>query len=132
MAVEFKYHRERSSTLPKPQLAGGLFSDLSRLAIAHSLWHCACYFVYLSDPIMVEYLSQVRHGCADFATCEVGDVIVIGPERVASRSKTFIRALNGFVNAGTVECVFSTMVSEHRYLRIFSVQHAPGPEYSFA
>lgn len=131
IATEFKFHREKIAGLPLPQLAGGIMSDLFRLAIAHAAWECDCYFVYLTDPTMATYLRKPRSGCADLIDASPGTALPIGVERLKGRTSTFLRALNGFANPGTVTCVLSDALPGDLHLWIFKVAHVPDAVYDW-
>jgi hypothetical protein len=130
-AAEFKFHRERASTLPKPQLAGGLFGDLARLAIAHHSWECRCYFVYVTDHTMMTYLKRDTHGCADLVCTPKGGTVAFGPRRLKGLSRTFVQSTNGFLEPGTAVCVTSSMISCDYELRVFRVEHTPDAIYDW-
>lgn len=125
LAAEFKYHREVFSTLPKPQLAGGIFSDLFRLGIAHLRLKCQCYFIYLTDPAMNGYLKNPKYGCATVFSLPVGSRIPLGIGTLQGKPVTFRRIVNGYTNSIEVEAVFRTELANSRQLHVYSVEHVP-------
>ncbi len=124
LVVEFKYHRARATTLPKPQLAGGIVSDLFRLAVAHETWGCDCYLVYVTDSVMATYLKQPRHGCRDLLFSPVGEAVPLGEQSLVLKSKTFVKALNGFMSNAIVSCISATELPHSYEVRVFKVSHA--------
>lgn len=131
LAAEFKYHRERGSALPMPALAGGIFADLARLAVAHHAWKCPCYFIYLTDERMMKYLTQPRHGCNDIVCSRKGESVEFNSERLATRGKTFLKATNGFMEPGSALCVEASSISAEYALRVFRIEHKPDALYSY-
>jgi hypothetical protein len=68
---EFKFHRASKSTSPKPQKAGSLFKDISRLAsLADST--CSCFVIYLTCSEMATYFKTNESNYSSFWQCETG------------------------------------------------------------
>jgi hypothetical protein len=132
IAAEFKFHRQKDAPLPAPQLAGGIFADLARLGVAHHAWKCPCYFVYLTDSAMLDYLRQEQHGCCDFVLCPVGQSIVYDVTRLRGRSDTFLKALGRYLEPVKAICVDRRTISSQYELRVFRVEHTPSGIYDYA
>ena len=90
LAVEFKFHRKKRSSLPSPQLAGGLVSDLFRLAHAHHAWSCPCYMVYVTDERMARYLSTERSRFSHLMDAPVGSQVEISLDSLRDVTPTFL------------------------------------------
>jgi hypothetical protein len=131
LAVEFKYHREKLSTLPKPKLAGGIFSDLFRLGVAHANMRCECYFIYLTDSTMYRYLLTQNSQCSDIFALPERSRLTLGFESLIGKSPTFLSALNGFMNPIQVEVLLKAKLDNELWLSVFSVEHVPDNIYNW-
>lgn len=132
MIVEFKYHRAKFASQPKPQLAGGLYCDLFRLAFAQAKTKARAYLIYVTDAGMAEYLSKVKHRSHDLFLLEPGASCSIGPESSVGRRKTFLKALSEFHGyPATVRCLYRRdLLREHRVI-VFGITHIPAPVYEW-
>lgn len=131
LILEFKYHRIAAATQPKPQLAGGIFRDLFRLAYAQATWRSTALFVYATDAGMADYLRRPRHGLDRFFDLAPGQTLEVGAESVQGRSPTFVKSLEGFLYPGAITCVRKLSLPSDQHLRVYSVEHKPAAIYRY-
>ena len=118
-AIEFKYDRRKKSTSPKPQKAGKLFHDLSRLLqVQRSI---SRYFVYVTDKEMADYLAKPSHGVRDFFEIETGGALQLGESYFAGLCKTFHEEMGIWPGIATVRAVHVTHLPHDHHLRIYGL-----------
>jgi len=128
LAMEFKFHREKWSTPPKPKLAGEVFSDLFRLGEVHARFKCACCFVYLSDRTMCDYLKTKKSGCSNLFSLQEGAKLELGASSLNGKSLTFLRSLKTFFNPIEVTVLLKVKIEEMELI-VISVEHIPDSVY---
>jgi hypothetical protein len=132
MIVEFKYHRTKLASQPKPQLAGSLYCDLFRLAFAQAKIRSQAFLVYVTDKGMAEYLSKPKHDSHGLFLLGEGASITIGSATIARRPNTFLKALKGFSGyPATIRCAYRRDFRNGEELVVFSVTHLPDTVYDW-
>jgi len=117
---EFKFHRVSKSTSPKPQKAGSLFKDISRLAsLAAS--NRSCVVVYLTCSEMATYFKANESNYSRFWECETGSDFVYDQPFLTRTTPTFQRA-SGDHHLSRVHVEFSAALADGYHLRIFNVR----------
>ncbi|HEX6751356.1 MAG TPA: hypothetical protein VF092_28955 [Longimicrobium sp.] len=129
--VEFKFHRMKQAVQPKPQLAGGLYRDLFRLAFAQAKTGAKAFLVYITDRGMADYLEQPKHGCSEIFLLAEESSVDIGSRSLHGKSKTFSHALDGFLYPATVRCAYRREFSNGQQLIIFSIKHLRAEVYEW-
>lgn len=123
--IEFKYHRPIPSgaNAPRPQLAGGLFKDLFRLARfepENDAKKLNRLFIYVTAQEMNQYLSSKRNGLNGFYGMPNGEILTIDAQFVRDKSKTFVKSC-GDITELSVKMEYATNLSASHHLRIWSV-----------
>jgi len=121
-AIEFKYDRQIPSgkNLPRPQKAGAVFNDLSRLARIAGRTRMRCLFIYLTDREMAGYLSNPDNGLADFFSLRPGQALKIDGPYILGKSSTFQKAVGGSFQTELVSFYAAGLPKQHQ-LRIYEV-----------
>ncbi len=118
--VEFKFHRATKSNSPKPQKAGSLFKDISRLApLASGNQHCLV--VYLTCYEMARYFAKNEATYSAFWAQPAGGSFVFDSSFVSNTTDTFRKA-SGEVNDAHVHVEFSAELSDEHHIRVFDVR----------
>ena len=122
IAIEFKYDREipSSSAVPKPQNAGELFKDFSRLALYTTNPEPERLLVYCTDHVMVKYFQNIVNGHTAFFSLALRERLMVDDAYIASKPAAFQKAL-GTELLVELECVWSESLPNHHELRIYNV-----------
>lgn len=118
--IEFKFHCSSDSTSPKPQKAGTLFKDFSRLSSIESK-NFRCLVIYLTDKEMAEYFENNEDAYSVFwLKKQVGDSFPYDNEFRKNKTDTFLKASGDFFGARV--CVeFNAELVDGHHLRVFEV-----------
>lgn len=117
---EFKFHRASKSMSPKPQKAGSLFKDVSRLAsLLSSGTHCV--IVYLTCSEMATYFEKNEAAYSAFWRQPTGSEFAYDEAFLAKTTDTFRKA-SGEHHAARVLVEFSAPLARGYHLRVFDVQ----------
>jgi hypothetical protein len=118
--VEFKFHRVSKSTSPKPQKAGSLFKDISRLAaLKGNERHCLV--VYLTCDEMARYFSKNESSYSSFWRQPTGGEFSYDESFLAKTSDTFRKA-SCELHSAKVGVEFSAALAQQHHLRVFDVR----------
>ena len=117
---EFKFHRASKSTSPKPQKAGSLFKDISRLAsLLPSGAHCLVVYVTCSE--MATYFEKNEVAYSAFWKHQTGGDFTFDEAFLAKTTDTF-RKSSGEHHAARVLVEYSAPLARNYQLRVFDVQ----------
>ena len=122
LALEVKYHRSihTGSQLPRPQLAGGLVRDLTRL-FRFEPRECQRNFLYVTDGEMAGYLANPRYRLGWLLSTPVGTTHQLDDEGFSELSVTFQKAA-GDVPQGVAVTVIETADLVHGHTaRLYDV-----------
>lgn len=122
IALEFKYDRVANSTSPKPQKAGALFADVSRLLRFTNV--LSRYFVYVTDTEMAEYLDKSDHGLQKFFRLQSGDSLIVNPAFLKVCPLTFHKRMGSWAAAAKLHAVWSQELPMENQVRIYEVSNA--------
>jgi hypothetical protein len=118
--VEFKFHRTAKSTSPKPQKAGSLFKDISRLAsLTSNDRHCLV--VYFTCSEMARYFDKNETSYSQFWKQPTGGAFVYDDSFVAKTTDTFRKASSEHHSA-RVHVEFSATIMQKYHVRVFDVR----------
>ncbi len=126
-AIEFKYDREIPSgaAVPRPQNAGELFSDISRLARFVATPEPRRLLVYCTDSIMVKYLQNPANGHASFFNLGKNQRMTVDSSYLSSKPATFLKALGSQLSV-ELECRWSEALPNEHHLRVYGVGNSRG------
>lgn len=117
---EFKFHRSSKSTSPKPQKAGGLFKDISRLAsLVGRDRHCLV--IYLTCPEMARYFEKNQLAYSGFWNQPAGGQFIYDETFISKTTNTF-RKINGEHHCAQVHIEFSGSLLNNYQLRVLDVR----------
>ncbi len=117
---EFKFHRASRSQSGKPQKAGSLFKDVSRLASLHSNGR-RCAVIYLTCPEMAEYFDGHEDSYSAFWSQPANSKFDYNEAFLTKTTETF-RKESGELHPACVHVEFSKALARGYHLRIFDVQ----------
>ncbi len=117
---EFKFHRMSKSASPKPQKAGSLFKDISRLASLISKDR-HCIVVYLTCSEMARYFDKNEASYSEFWKQPTGGEFVYDDSFVAKTTDTFRKASSEHHGA-RVLVEFSAPLINDYHVRVFDVR----------
>lgn len=118
--IEFKFHRTSKSTSPKPQKAGSLFKDISRLASLITP-ESQCFVVYLTCSEMAKYFENNENAYSGFWRQPTGANFLYDETFVAKTTDTF-RKVSGDHYSARVHVAFSSSLNHDYSVRIFDIQ----------
>ncbi len=119
--IEFKFHRVSDSTSPKPQKAGALFKDFSRLSSIESE-NSRCLVIYLTDFEMANYFEKNADAYSAFWHMnQAGDNFLYDNEFRENRTETFRKSSGVFYEA-RVYVEFCAQLADNHHLRIFEIK----------
>ena len=118
--IEFKFHRMSKSTSPKPQKAGSLFKDISRLASLMSEDR-HCLVVYLTCSEMATYFEKNEASYSSFWKQPTGGVFAYDELFIAKTTDTFRKASSEYHGA-RVAVEFSEPLIHDYHVRVFDVR----------
>lgn len=117
---EFKFHRISKSTSPKPQKAGSLFKDISRLAsLTSNDRHC--FVVYFTCSEMATYFDKNEASYSEFWKQPTGGEFMYDNLFIAKTTDTFHKA-SGEHHGARVHVEFSASLLHNHHIRIFDVR----------
>lgn len=119
IALEFKYDRAANSTSPKPQKAGALFADLSRLLRFSTV--LTRYFVYVTDRDMAQYLERADHGLHEFFRLRTGDSLTVDLAFLKVCPPTFHKRMGEWPGTAKLYAISSQELPLEHQLRIYEV-----------
>jgi hypothetical protein len=117
--IEFKFHRASKSSSPKPQKAGSLFKDFSRLSSIKND-NSTCLVIYLTDAEMADYFDKHANTYSNFWEYGTETNFIFDENFVAKTSNTFRKA-SGDLHATKVKVAFSKSLVNGYYLKVFEV-----------
>jgi len=118
--LEFKFHRSSKSTSPKPQKAGSLFKDISRLASLVSKDR-HCLVVYFTCPEMARYFEKNEDSYFEFWKHPTGGEFNYDDSFVAKTTDTFRKASGEHHNARVLVEFNAALVGGY-HVRVFDVR----------
>ena len=125
LVFEFKYDREMPSghNSPRPMKAGKLFADLVRLAKYKEKYNeSKCYFVYVTDFEMADYLSKDSNRLDDFFNLSENKTLKIDEVYVKNHSDTFVnQAMTYGQFEINVSCVKFSNLNKNFFVRIYEI-----------
>lgn len=117
---EFKFHRASKSTSPKPQKAGSLFKDISRLAsLVSESRHCLV--IYFTCPEMARYFEKNEGTYSEFWKQPTGGEFNYDDSFIVKTTDTFRKA-SGEHHGARVLVEFNAALACGYHLRIFDVR----------
>ncbi len=122
LAIEFKYDRRIPSgaSVPRPQNAGELFKDISRLIRLDMKPEPVRVLVYLTDAVMAGYFANPKNGHAAFFGLPCGQRLRIDSTYISGKATTFQRNAGADL-AAILECRWSEELPRGHHLRIYEV-----------
>lgn len=121
-AIEFKYHRVANSTSPKPQKAGDLLHDISRLLQLPE--PIGRYLVYVTDADMADYLAKPQHGLRDLFLLPVSHTIRVDAGYFAARCQTLVTRAGSWPATAAILCRHAAPLPQDHVLRVYGVLRA--------
>lgn len=118
--IEFKFHRTSSSSSPKPQKAGALFKDISRLSSIKTAER-RCLVVYLTCSEMAKYFEKNEAAYSNFWHQPTSGEFIYDDSFLEKTTDTFRRASSDLHKA-RVHVAHSAPLSRGYHLRVFEVQ----------
>lgn len=118
--IEFKFHRKTKSSSGKPNKAGTLFKDISRLAALKPSNKCRCLVVYLTCGEMVQYFKKNAAAYSQFWSQPSGGNFIYDDLFVAKTTDTFRKASSEH-HPARVSVEFSALIQDYQ-LRVFEVR----------
>ncbi len=93
--MEFKYDRKIPSgkNAPRPQKAGKLFNDMSRLLRYDETGVCIHIFIYLTDDEMANYMQNPNNNLSEFFKLQKEQKFIIDATFFNNKSITFHNSL---------------------------------------
>ena len=116
---EFKFHRAAKSNSPKPQKAGSLFKDISRLASLVS-GNKHCIVVYLTCSEMARYFAKHQAAYSNFWGQPTGGSFAFDSLFVSNTTDTFRKA-SGELHGARVHVEFSATLKDEYHIRVLNV-----------
>ena len=122
VAIEFKYDRQIPSghALPRPQNAGELFKDMSRLAQLRGTPDPLRLLVYCTDSTMATYFKKPANGHTPFFNVADGERVTIDAAYIASKPATFRKSLGSELRV-ELTCRWSEALPNEHQLRVYEV-----------
>ncbi len=117
---EFKFHRSSNSTSPKPQKAGSLFKDISRLASLVSKDR-HCLVVYFTCPEMARYFENNEGSYSEFWKQPTGGEFNYDDSFIVKTTDTFRKA-SGEHHGARVLVEFNAALACGYHVRVFDVR----------
>lgn len=118
--IEFKFHRTSASSSPKPQKAGALFKDISRLSSIKTAER-RCLVVYLTCSEMANYFEKNEAAYSNFWCQPTDGEFIYDDTFIAKTTDTFQKA-SGDLHRARVHVAYGAPISRGYHLRIFEVQ----------
>ena len=118
--VEFKFHRTSKGASPKPQKAGSLFKDISRLASLMAQDR-QCIVVYLTCPEMATYFDKTEASYCGFWREPTGGEFVYDESFVSKTTDTFRKASSPHHGA-RVGVEYGAALMHDYKVRVFNVR----------
>lgn len=117
--IEFKFHRGSMSTSPKPQKAGTLFKDFSRLSAIESE-NSRSFVIYLTDDEMAKYFDTHKKVYSDFWNQKAGRSFNYDDVFIKNTSATFIKT-SEVLHKAKIDVVFDSLIGAEHHLRVFEI-----------
>lgn len=115
--LEFKFHRKSCGSSPKPQKAGSLFKDFTRLSKLES--KSDKYVVYFTDSEMARYFQKQSEQYSGFWSIECG-TFEFNRVFLTKTTNTFRKSCDGEADS-MIEVIYSSTLSTSHEIRIFKV-----------
>ena len=126
LVFEFKFDRAIPSghNSPRPMKAGKLFADLVRLSkYKEKFSHSKCFFVYVTDFEMADYLSKDSNRLDDFFNLLSDGTLSIDKSYIDNHSETFVSQINlNGDHALKVSSEYSKDLNKGFFVRIYQVR----------
>jgi len=128
LALEVKYHRNipSGSNLPRPQLAGGLVHDLTRLSRFEPR-ECRRNFLYVTDEQMAGYLANPRNRLEWLLSTSVGTSQQLDDAGFDELSVTFQKAAGDVPQGVTITVIETADLVRGHTARLYDVHAANAP-----
>jgi len=122
LAIEFKYDRGIPSggPQPRPQKAGALFRDLSRLLRVGGVRQRV--FVYLTDRELADYFSNPANGLDRFFGLIPGAMLPLDASFFSGRSPTFHKVMGPWPGPARLRGVSSETLERDHFLRVYEIE----------
>jgi len=125
LVFEFKFDREMPSghNSPRPMKAGKMFADLARLSkYKEKHEKSKCFFVYVTDYEMADYLSKDSNRLDDFFNLLPNETLKIDESYVNNHSETFIsQAMTYGQFEIDVSLAHSSDLNKQYYVRVYEI-----------
>lgn len=118
--VEFKFHRTSKGASPKPQKAGSLFKDISRLSSLMTQDR-QCIVVYLTCPEMATYFDKNEASYCGFWKEPTGGEFVFDESFVSKTTDTFRKASSPHHGARVGVEYGASLMHDYK-VRVFNVR----------
>lgn len=122
IAIECKYDRKNKggSNQNRTQRAGKLFQDIYKLKQIKEIHsNCRCFFIYITDDEMTNYLTREQNSFGDFFALKPQQVFEINENYLTFRADSFRDKLGDLFNC-KLKCVANVNVLNNS-LRIYEV-----------
>jgi hypothetical protein len=123
LIFEFKYDVKRRSVVPHPFKAGALFADIFRLYLyKKDNQNTRCFFIYVTDMEMANYLSRETNGLDDFFNLLLNQELEINENYVKNHSETFVTNSSkyGIYDCKIKSCLNVDLSASH-FVRIYEI-----------
>lgn len=117
--IEFKFHQNSASTSPKPQKAGSIFKDISRLSSIKTA-ESRCLVVYLTCLEMAKYFEKNEAAYSSFWRQPTDGGFIYDDKFLELTTDTF-RKTSGDLHRARVHVAYSASLSRGYHLRVFEV-----------
>lgn len=122
VVMEFKYDRKIPSqkNAPRPQKAGKLFNDMSRLLRFDETGVCIRIFIYLTDDEMANYMQNQNNNLSEFFKLQKEQKFIIDATFFNNKSITFQNSVGSIFDANLLT-LFSRKITDDHYLKILRI-----------
>jgi len=123
IAMEFKYDRKIPSegNSPRTHKAGKLFNDLFRLSHLHDNRAAECYFIYLTDNEMSDYMMNPQNKVIEFFDLKPNAIFQIDQAFISDKSSTFRKAAGQYPTSVKIKCAYRSDYADLHCLRIYQI-----------